>query len=291
MQANLHRKKLATQEILLESQKQKVAITLVQKPYVGAIGEVKQYAGTRIVQKTQNTTKPIKAAIIVLDEGVEIIENPTLTTENVAFAKIKSEIWSMAMVSMYFKNTQPIEPYLEHLKLIQKEIGPTKFLKGGDCNAWSTWWVSVKENTQGETMAGTLGEMEMHILNEGTEPTFYMIRSGTEYKSHGDIMTFCSIMLQRVHDWRVLKDVTSSDHNTIAFTMKLRKLQIKRLDGRTRIYNTKKADWKKFKTYLEKKLIDNNINKQETNKFRIVEEIEKLVIQYNDTIEAGCKKV
>lgn len=70
-----------------------------------------------IVQKTQNRTKPIKAAITVLDKGVEIIEHPTLTIENIAFAIIQTEIWSMAMVSVYFEDTQPIEPYLEDLKL------------------------------------------------------------------------------------------------------------------------------------------------------------------------------
>lgn len=96
------------------------------------------------------------------------------------------------------------------------------------------------ENARGETLAGTLEEMGMHILNEGTEPTFYTIRGGIEYKSHVDIMTCCSKLLPRMQNWRVLKDVTSSDHNTIAFTIKLKKPETKRLISKTRIYNTKK---------------------------------------------------
>lgn len=49
----------------------------------------------RIVQKEQNRTKPIKAAIVILDDQVEIVACPTLTNENIAVATLKTDIWTI----------------------------------------------------------------------------------------------------------------------------------------------------------------------------------------------------
>lgn len=115
LQANLQRKKLATQELLIEAGKQKACFALVQEPYVGNKDELKQHFGTRVVQCTRNRTKPVKAAIVVFNDDVDVIANPMLTTENIAVALLKTDAWTVGVVSDYFKDSVPIEPYLEQL--------------------------------------------------------------------------------------------------------------------------------------------------------------------------------
>ncbi|GBP39494.1 hypothetical protein EVAR_32426_1 [Eumeta japonica] len=45
--SNLQRSKLATTELLIEAERQKIAIVLVWEPYVGNTGECRQHPGCR----------------------------------------------------------------------------------------------------------------------------------------------------------------------------------------------------------------------------------------------------
>lgn len=87
VQAILHRAKLATKEMLFEAHKRRVSFAMVQEPYVGADGEFTQTGGYRVIQRVRNRVKPVKSAIIVLEDDLEVIEHPTLTTENIAVAE------------------------------------------------------------------------------------------------------------------------------------------------------------------------------------------------------------
>lgn len=90
VQANLQRKKLATQEAILESQKRGAYFALIQEPYVGSEGEMKQARGYRVIQKRQYRTKPVKSAIVVFNNDVEVVESPEMTTENIVVAVLKT---------------------------------------------------------------------------------------------------------------------------------------------------------------------------------------------------------
>ncbi|GBP21023.1 hypothetical protein EVAR_11054_1 [Eumeta japonica] len=68
IQSNLQRSKLATSELLVEADRRRIAVALVQEPYVGSIGELRRYPGCRVVQKATPRRGPVKAAIIVLDK-------------------------------------------------------------------------------------------------------------------------------------------------------------------------------------------------------------------------------
>ncbi|GBP39699.1 hypothetical protein EVAR_25523_1 [Eumeta japonica] len=51
IQSKLQHSKLATFELLVETDKRKIAVALVQEPYVVNIGELRRYQGCRVVQK------------------------------------------------------------------------------------------------------------------------------------------------------------------------------------------------------------------------------------------------
>ncbi|XP_049869337.1 uncharacterized protein LOC126369089 [Pectinophora gossypiella] len=102
-------------------------------------------------------------------------------------AKLKTDKWEVAIVSVYFEDTQPLEPYLEKLRNIMEKLNTRCVVIGGDFNAWSTWWGSVRENPRGEELRGTFDELDLHILNVGNTPTFDTIRGGKIFQSCVDI--------------------------------------------------------------------------------------------------------
>ncbi|CAH2228376.1 jg2573, partial [Pararge aegeria aegeria] len=273
----------------MESQTRKICFAMIQEPYVGSEGVLTQTGGYRVVQKTAGRIKPVKAAIIVLDNNFEVLENPTLTTENIAVAVLKTPSWELCVISIYFEDSEPIEPYLTHMKMIRDKLKPRHLIIGGDANAWSTWWGSDYEDHRGEALMGVMEEMEMHVLNEGTKPTFFTIRNGAVFKSIVDI-TACSLdLMGAVTEWKVDEGVTSSDHNAILFKIKLKKPEKPRQVKTTRLYNTKKAKWNSFKQELRKSLENNNITKQEIEKIASETELETLVTKFTNSITEACK--
>lgn len=289
-QANLQKKKLATEELLVEAEKRKISFALVQEPYVGAKEELKQYQGTRVVQKYQNRIKPVKAAIVVFDGNMEVVEEPALTTENIAVAILKTKVCTLAVVSIYLEDHLPIEPYIEQMENVHKEIKKKtdKIIIGGDGNAWSTWWGSVVEDRRGVELLGALHEMNMHILNEGTEPTFDTIRGGKRYKSSVDITTCSEAVLGKVRNWRVDCGLTSSDHNALMFSLAIGKPGKITETGSTRKYYTKKADWTKFREIMQQNLTNKGITKETVRKTGTKEQLETMVGGFIESVGGAC---
>ncbi|CAH2228095.1 jg8321 [Pararge aegeria aegeria] len=106
-----------------------------------------------------------------MENDLKVTEHPTLSSENFVVADLKTRSWEICVISVYFEDSLPIEPYLTHLKMIRDKLRPKNLFIGGDANAWSTWWGSELEDHRGEAMMGVMDEMEMHILNEGNDPT------------------------------------------------------------------------------------------------------------------------
>lgn len=278
----------ATSELIIEAEERQVAFALLQEPYVGGIGRMKAYRGARIYQSTGQGEGTVKAAIAVFDPDVDVIQCPQLTTNNIVVVRIRTGAWQITAVSFYFEPNQPIDPYLEQIRKVVDEVGPTKIIVGGDANAKSTWWGSNKVDGRGEDMAGTLEELDLQVLNQGNTPTFDTIRGGISYTSHPDI-TVCSIdMLDIVEGWRVVDDLTSSDHNGITFDIALKKAKGVSVSRTTRIFNTKKANWRQFHEKLAQLKIEHKLNKTEIGKITNTIELEHAIIKFTNTITETC---
>ncbi|KAJ2946800.1 hypothetical protein O0L34_g12863 [Tuta absoluta] len=278
------------QELFMEAQKRKTCFALVQEPYVGDEGEIKITQSMRIIQSAKPRTKPVKSAIIVFNGEIDIIEDPTLTTENIAVAILKTNVWRIAVISIYFEDSAPIEPYLRQIKAIKEKLNETKIIIGGDANAWSHWWGSVREDPRGQELFDALNDMELHILNQGNEPTFDTIRGGRQFRSHVDV-TMCSDgLLCDIHDWKVDKGITSSDHNALTFSIQLNKHDPQTQIKSTRRYNTKKADWEKFKTELKEYIHKKDINVDKINRINTKEELHLEIEKYIDSVRQASEK-
>ncbi|KAJ2937353.1 hypothetical protein O0L34_g19237 [Tuta absoluta] len=249
---------------------------------------LKHQVGTRVVQRTHNRLNPIKAAIIVFDPDIQILEHPLLTTENMAVATLITNRWTIGVLSFYLEEEQPIEEDIEKIKGVCEKLQLNKIFIGGDSNAWSTWWGSARENHRGETLFGALGELDMEVLNEGSEPTFDTIRGGKLYQSHVDITACKTDMLGEIQNWRVDKGITSSDHNAIIFTINLEKPTAKKPPSTTRKFNTKKANWTEFGQILLKELCEKGLDKKKLNNVNTQQMLEETVQDYIESVDKAC---
>ncbi|GBP97306.1 Putative 115 kDa protein in type-1 retrotransposable element R1DM [Eumeta japonica] len=223
IQSNLQSSKLATSELLVEADRRRIAVALVQEPYVGSIGELRRYPGCRVVQKATPRRGPVKAAIIVLDSGVDVEEDQTLIDENVTAAVIVAGNCRIGVVSVYFEGDMPIGPYLDRVRYVCSKLGTDKIILGGDVNAWSVWWGSEHDDARGVDLCDFFDAEGLHILNEGNTPTFEVYRGDRLFRSVVDVTACGSALLDRVEEWQVVRDVTSSDHNAVTFAVRMGK--------------------------------------------------------------------
>ncbi|GBP97797.1 hypothetical protein EVAR_90930_1 [Eumeta japonica] len=126
IQSNLQRSKLATSELLVEADRRKIAVALVQEPYVGNIGEVLRYPDAES-SKRRPAKGTRKAAIIVLDSSVDVEEDQTLIDENVT-AAVCSRNCRIGVVSVYSKR-HPIGPY-PIARYVCSKLGTDKIILG-----------------------------------------------------------------------------------------------------------------------------------------------------------------
>lgn len=289
IQANLRRSKQATVELLQEAEKRGVSIALVQEPYVGSTGTLKQYPGTRVIQCSLNRQKPVKAAIIVFGDRLRVIHDPQIVTETECAVLLEAGTLKLGVVSVYFEGDQPIEPYIERTRTACQKLGTSNVIVGGDVNAWSQWWGSSAENQRGEAYSSFLNEINYHILNEGDTPTFEEYRQGKLCTSIVDVTACSTPLLGKVKEWKVNRTLTTSDHNAITYVLCVGEKLQRIARPTTRKYNTRKAKWSQFDEQLHASLEVKNLTPDSISLARTGEEVEEIIKAYTTSIEEACE--
>lgn len=284
-QANLQRSELATAELVVEAAKRKVDFAIVQEPYIGCTGRMKNYSGVRVIQCDKGTDKVNKSAIALFNSDINITLCPDLTTENITAVKMRTGSWELGVVSVYLEGDKEIEPYIQWMGKVIKEIGTKNLIMGGDVNAWNTWWGSERIDHRGEVLAGVIEEWDMHILNRGSEPTFDTIRGGKRFSSCVDVTVCSTNLFGHVDSWRVIEGMTSSDHNAILINLNLEKSKGMDQQKTTRIYNTKKANWSEFRKKLTQIWTDRKFNRINIDKINDTNELDETVKLLTETIK------
>ncbi|KAL0822118.1 hypothetical protein ABMA28_005482 [Loxostege sticticalis] len=288
-QTNLQRKELATTELMVEASRRKLAFALVQEPYVGGRKRMKDYRGARVYQNASVGDGTVKAAIVVFDADLDVIQCPKLTTDNIVVVRIRTSAWEIAAVSFYFEPDQPIGPYLDQMRNVVEVMGPRRLLIGGDSNAKSTWWGSTFEDHRGADMSGTLEESGLQVLNRGNVPTFETVRGGRRFSSRVDITACTEDLLNLVHDWKVDRGMITSDHNSITFKVDLTASKGLKVIRTTRRYNTKKTDWELFGSALTTAKTARDLNVLTISQIENSHQIEEAAINFTNAITEACK--
>ncbi|GBP46657.1 hypothetical protein EVAR_86909_1 [Eumeta japonica] len=188
IQANLQRSKVATAELLQLATEKGISIALVQEPYVGNQGILKQNPGTKVIQCTVGRQKPVKAAIIVFGDKVEVLHDPQLVTETESAVLLKIGRMKLGIISIYFEGDEDIEPYIIRTK---------RLAKSGNRKSDHSWRHKCVEplvgsqRQEGQAYRDFLDEMGFHILNTGSTPTFETYRGDRICSSIVDV-TACS---------------------------------------------------------------------------------------------------
>lgn len=190
LQANVGRGLTATSELIKAGYEKNVKVLLISEPYVGSKGELTTKSAVRIIQAT-NRNGPVKAAIAILDQRLNLEIDPNLQKENIAVGIIKSEGVRFGVISVYLEGNGNLDEDIAHLTNTISKINMPYLIIGGDFNAWSIWWGSRKQNSRGDVLSSWFTEMNLHILNSGSIPTFETYRQARVYESFVDI-TVCS---------------------------------------------------------------------------------------------------
>jgi hypothetical protein len=268
----------------------KCEVALLQEPYVGAKGEVTAQPGFRVIQCTQNRTKPVKAAIVVLGSRVQIQHDPQIVTENIAAALLRFGNVSVGVISVYFEGDQDIEGYIAKTKEVMLKLGADSFIVGGDVNAWSYWWGSRSEDHRGAAYNSFLNEVDLNVLNVGSTPTFETYRGGKLYASIVDVTACSTNILPRIQDWKVDRNVITSDHNAIKFAVYSETAPTPVPKQTTRRYNTKKADWIKFWSILSKELQERDLTENSISNVGDAQELEEATNAYISSVSKACEE-
>ncbi|CAH2091367.1 unnamed protein product [Euphydryas editha] len=289
IQVNLQRSKLATAELFQVASEKGISFALVQEPYIGRMGEMRQHFGAKIIQCTLGRQKPVKAAIIVFGDSVEVIHDPQIVTENVAAVFVKADQLRLGLVSVYFEGDQELEPYLKQLRAATEKIPTKHLIVAGDVNAWSHWWGSSSENHRGAQLHGFITEMDLQILNRGQTPTFETHRGERLYSSCVDVTLTSQSLLAKMENWRVDRDLITSDHNAILFDLRVGRPLKPLKPISTRRYNTKKARWADFTTTMKSGLVKQKVTLSSVSDVSSKEELEEMLTRYTSVIHDACE--
>ncbi|CAK1598143.1 unnamed protein product [Parnassius mnemosyne] len=148
---------------------------------------------------------------------------------------------------------------------------------------------SRETDIRGVELAAKLDELELHTLNRGTEPTFDIIRGGKRFSSCVDITTCSTSLLGRMHNWRLSDEITSSDHRAILFDINLKKSIGTDIKRTTRMYNTKKANWNKFREKLVQIWNDKRLDKATIDGLTNTEELEERINDFTNSMTEACE--
>ncbi|GBP92810.1 Putative 115 kDa protein in type-1 retrotransposable element R1DM [Eumeta japonica] len=183
IQSNLQRSKLATAELLVGASRRKIAVALVQEPYVGNTGELKRYPAVGSSNGWPRAG-PVKAAILILDSDVDVEEDQTLIDENVTAAVVTAGNCRIGVVSVYFECDKPIGPYLDRVKWVCSKLGTNKIILGRR-QRMERVVGSERDDARGTELCDFLDVEGLHVLNEGNIPTFEVYRGPSLAKYGG----------------------------------------------------------------------------------------------------------
>ncbi|CAF4901376.1 unnamed protein product [Pieris macdunnoughi] len=128
----------------MEAKRKRIAVALIQEPYVGPDKKVEGYKGARIFQCLRNEGETTKAAVVVFDSGIDITQFPELTTPNVVVVGLRTRDLEIVLVSYYFEPVpHNLTPYMSHLMRIHETL-QQNIIIAGDANAKNIWWCSQK---------------------------------------------------------------------------------------------------------------------------------------------------
>jgi hypothetical protein len=251
IQINLQRSKSSTSNLVKLIEQFKIDLALVQEPYVIQ----KKVCGIPLSFRTifcDSGDKP-KAAIIIANKYLQIVNISTFTCDFSTFIKIELQNYELLCVSVYCSPTGNIESELDYIRDAINRINHKKLIISIDSNAHSTNWFNEYEDERGRILNDFIAQNNLIIMNENeTIATYHTVRNQRIYESSIDITLANLNATPIIKNWQILLSEESlSDHRFIYFEM-LGCAQVVRYKSTIK-FNTKRADWGLFEDLVQQK--------------------------------------
>ena len=209
-QINLHRSKDASYLLAknLADRKTEKVIALIQEPYwfkgrircLGSAGKV----------LTCDQESRQRACVIARNLDAALIQ--AVSTGDLAVVRVVTDGDSPLIVASGYCAHDRESPPEEVRNLVSYCRGEgSNLLLGCDANAHNLVWGSSNDNDRGESLLSFILEEDLHIVNEGTEPTFVTVNRREVLD-----LTICNRgLIGRISKWRVSDETSLSDHRLI----------------------------------------------------------------------------
>jgi len=242
VQHNVNRQKIASLQLRDYCDKNGADV-LIQEP---VMSQDKRVYGFKYCKQVSGG-KEAGAAVIVMNNELNVIELTDLTTQHVVTVKIYSSdaAEAVTVVSAYFKYNMPTPCFIEKLRLILDREPCT--IIGADVNGHSPMWHCPDRNNRGLYTEELIEDYDLTIANRQNCIRTYN-REGMG-SSNIDVTLLTPQVRDKIGGWSV-HDNTDSDHNTISFILSLR-------DGGTGCptayrFNACRANWEGFTRCLHR---------------------------------------
>lgn len=249
-QVNARGAKIVMEEIKQYISRSKTDFLLVQEPYcpsdkVCGLGMNTKLLSDRKKFAKISTAHKIKAAIAAYNRDWDILKIPELCNTHFTCSEISTHNNSIYLVSAYLQHCERIETYLHHLDTILHTLKSQNIVICMDSNANSALWNSKSTDDRGEKLEELIAQHNLHVANVESEVYSFDNIHGQE---NIDVTLISNSLRNKIKNWKILPKQTSSDHNVIAFEIDYEQPSIKAT--RASRYNTKRADWDKFRKHL-----------------------------------------
>lgn len=216
------------------------------------------------------------------------IANPNHRAENSGVGRcyVWVKMAQITLVSCYLSPNDTALVFREKLEDLEDELRDITghIIVAGDFNARGVEWGMPQTNTRGRLVLEMAARIGLTILNTGSTPTYR--RPGFGY-SIPDITLVTESLLRRADGWRVMEDLSGSDHNYITFQVTdTTRGQTRSIPHRKPGWNPSRVDVRKFDTSL---LADSQGIPPTTGETHNRESCTKLVEETMRCIHRACK--
>lgn len=212
IQLNMQGSRLVSDEARVQLDNEDVDILLAQEPY-SAHGRITGFGlATRVINGTTADVEKVQAAIVVRNREVTVLKISQLCNAHCSCVQINTRKGAVYLVSMYFQFSHEIEPYLQHLGEVIRQLRGKKVIIGCDANAKSPVWGSRTLDERGRKLEDFIAENNLVILNKENELSTF---SNIHGESNIDVTLATESAAGLIRRWTVRGDWTMSDHRAI----------------------------------------------------------------------------
>ena len=237
-QVNAMRSASVLHELRKMAEELDLDVLCVQEPYTRG-GSI---PGMPVTSRICTIGEQPMAAIITFNPTVTAVVIRHLSDSHCVCMEITKgrERWIVA--NLYFQFADDIEPYLRQITDIANTNEQSQIIITADANAKSELWHSGSRDERGESLEELIQELQLEIVNQPGQPPTFHNRAGAQ--SNIDVTLTNGRGYPKVHNWRVLDNTTTSDHNLICFELCDRSDSAQATPTQMPIkYNLNKANW------------------------------------------------